>query len=76
MSRSIHKTVAQLVRGNSREEIAHPDNPDVAALARKIGYKKSERRKRQESAQDEAVTQDGEAGPNNSFKPNPLRGSA
>ncbi|MGY1459854.1 MULTISPECIES: hypothetical protein [unclassified Luteimonas] len=76
MSRSIHKTIAQVIRDNSRQEIAHPDNPDVAALAQKVGYKKSERRKRQGTAQDATLTQDDEAGPNNSFKPTPLRGAA
>ena len=64
MSRSIHKTVAQVIRDNSRQEIAHPDNPDVADLAKKSGYKKSERRKRQEAAQTVALTQDGKVGPN------------
>ena len=76
MSRSIHKTVVQVIRDNSRQEIAHPDNSDVAELARKVGYKKYERRKRQETAQDATLTQVDEAGPNNSFKPNPHRGGA
>lgn len=61
MSRSIHKTVAQVVRDNSREEIADPNNPDVAELARKIEYKKSERRKRRETSKAAALAQDGKA---------------
>jgi hypothetical protein len=69
MSRSIHKTVAQVARDNSRQEIAHPDNQDVADLARKTGYKKSERRKRHDVVT--ITVQDDGAVPNNSFKPNP-----
>jgi hypothetical protein len=75
MSRSIHKTIAQVVRDNSRQEIAHPDNPDVAAIAQKTEYKKAKRRKRRDTT-DGALTQGDEARPNNSFKPKPLRGSA
>jgi hypothetical protein len=44
LSRSIHKTVAQVARQTSRRDLAAPDNPDIADLARKSGYKKAERR--------------------------------
>ena len=74
MSRSIHKTVAQVARDNSRQEIAHPDNQDVADLARKSGYKKAEHRKRQEAVV--ASVRDEGAAPNNSFKPIPHQGGA
>ena len=47
MSKSIHTTVASARRNNSRAELSDPDNADVASLAKKIGYKKAERRKRQ-----------------------------
>jgi hypothetical protein len=47
MSKSIHTTVASARRNNSRSELSEPDNADVASLAKKIGYKKAERRKRQ-----------------------------
>ena len=76
MSRTIHKTVAQVVRDNSRQEIDDPDNVDVADLAKKCGYKTSARKERQETAQQAAVVPDDKAVPNNSFKPKPLRGSA
>jgi len=79
MSRTIHKTVAQVVRDNSRQEINDPDNLDVADLAKKGGYKTSARKKRREAAQAGVVAgivPDDKAGSNNSFKPKPLRGSA
>ena len=50
MSKSIHTTVARARRNNSRSELSEPDNADVASLAKKIGYKKAERRKRQSAA--------------------------
>ncbi len=74
MSRSIHKTVAQVARDNSLQEIDHPDNQDVGELARKSGYKTSERRKRKDVVT--TIAQDDGAVPNNSFKPKPLSGSA
>lgn len=43
MSRSIHKTVARVARDNTKADLADPQNPDVAELARKIGYKRTER---------------------------------
>jgi hypothetical protein len=47
MSRSIHKTVAQVARENTKAEIEDPSCPDIAALAKKRSYKRvklSERR--------------------------------
>ena len=76
MSRSIHKTVAQVVRDNSRQEIDNPGNFDVADLAKKSGYKTSARKGRQEAVQQAAIIPNNKAVPNNSFKSMPLRGSA
>lgn len=50
MSKSIHTTVAGAARNNSRADLEDPDNADVANLAKKIAYKKAERRKRQSNA--------------------------
>jgi hypothetical protein len=47
MSKSIHTTIASTRRDNSRAELDDPDNADVASLAKKTGYKRAERRKRQ-----------------------------
>ena len=42
MGKSIHTTVSSARRNNSRSELAAPDNEDIAALAKKRGYKKRE----------------------------------
>lgn len=42
MSRSIHKTVKQVVRDNSKAEIDEPGNLDIAELAKKGRYKNDE----------------------------------
>ena len=47
MSKSIHTTVASTRRDNTRSELSDPDNADIASLAKKSGYKKAMRRKRQ-----------------------------
>jgi hypothetical protein len=63
LSRSIHKTVAQVTRQNSKRELAAPDNPDIAELAKKIRYKKLVRTKRktdrQKSPSDSISPEDG-----------------
>ena len=74
MSRSIHKTVAQVVRDNSRQEIDDPNSLDMADLAKKGGYKSSVRKERREAAQQAALVPDEKAVANNSLKPK-LRGS-
>jgi hypothetical protein len=54
MSKSIHTTVASARCNNSRSELAEPDNEDIAALAKKRGYKKRELADRK--ANDDTVT--------------------
>jgi hypothetical protein len=55
LSRSIHKTVAQVARQNSKRELAAPDNPDVADLAQKTRYKKVMRAKRKTERQNDSL---------------------
>ena len=47
MSKSIHTTIASARRNNTKAELGEPDNADIASLAKKLGYKKSTRLKRQ-----------------------------
>ena len=53
MSKSIHKTIASARLNNTKAELGEPDNVDVAALAKKRGYKKvakTERRDKSDTA--------------------------
>jgi len=49
MSRSIHQTVKQLARENSKAQIT-PDHPDLLALVQKKRYKRSEVARRKKSS--------------------------
>ena len=62
MSKSIHTTVASARRDNARAELADPDNADITSLAKKRGYKKAERRKRQGSTEASTCPQPSEPG--------------
>ncbi len=46
MSKSIHKTAKQIIRDNSKADLADPTNPDLVNYAKKIRYKKQSRQKR------------------------------
>ena len=62
MSRSIHKTVKQVVRDNSKAEIDEPGNLDLAELAKKSRYKNAEAAKRlkaQDIQPSDSATKDG-----------------
>ena len=46
MSRSIHKTIKQIVKYNSKKDLSDPSNPDLVEYVKKCQYKSKEKEKR------------------------------
>jgi len=46
MSRSIHKTIKQIAKDNSKKDLSDPTNPDLVEYAKKRQYKSEEQAKR------------------------------
>ena len=46
MSRSIHKTIKQIAKENTKSDLNDPSNPDLVEYSKKIEYKKQEMQKR------------------------------